>query len=396
MLSHVPLVSVITPSFRCADTLSVTLKSLLKQDETRWESIIVDDGSPDASIALAETFAAGDGRFKLLRQPNAGACVARNTGLSVAKGRYVLFLDADDWMEPGALSAMVAACERKHLSAVHGNFRYAKPDGTPTEWYGAYCNSGSLFESLASSNVLSLPSCVLLRRSVLDQIGGGFDPSLAHCGDWDLWARVARTDGRIDCISQCVTGYRMRPASLSRNPLTLLRDATTVLGRIHSRDPRVQSPRRCHAAGMPWLQLPGRLAGFTFYAAALAAMQGRLDAAEAALDTISDWPTLPAARIAEFLLHAACFSKCVAPDDLRPLPPSIRQTMDRLVREMERRTFTHLRDQVNANLAEMGFGEEVEVMRIADRARLQRPRTAGDTLASEVLRSLALRECLAG
>ena len=394
MQSVTPLVSIITPVFRCADTLAVALDSLARQDESRWESIVVDDGSPDNSYDIVNAYANADQRFRVLRQQNAGACAARNTALAVAKGRYVLFLDADDWMEPGAISAMVSACEKKRLGAVHGTFRYAKPDGRFTKWTGAYDGRTPLFDALSDSNVLSLPSSVMLRRSLLDEIGGGFDESLAHCGDWDLWARVARSDIPIGRIDTCVTGYRMRPSSLSRNPLTLLRDAQSVLTRIHGRDPRVKRPQRHLAAGANATELPARLANFTFYAAALAMMQGRPDAATLAMDTLPHWPMLAPRRIAEFLLHAACFSRCVAPDDLRPLPGDVHNAMDRIVEELAHRTqASGLNDRVVDALGELGFDRRAEAVRAAELERLLRPRTALDTLASEYLRSLALREC---
>jgi glycosyltransferase involved in cell wall biosynthesis len=396
MQSISPLVSIITPAYRCADTLAVALKSLQRQDEWRWESIIVDDGSPDESVQVAGDFAQSDQRFKVISQKNAGACAARNTGLTVARGRYVLFLDADDWMEPGALGAMAGACDRKHWAAVHGGFRYAKPDGSLTQWAGAYNGEQPLFDALASSNVLSLPSCVMLRRSLLNDIGGGFDTSLVHCGDWDLWARMARSECRVGRIDDCVTGYRMRPASLSRNPLTLLRDAQTVLSRIHGRDARVSRPSRRYAHGALSGDLSTRLAGFTFYAGAFAAMQGRMGDFTTVMQSLDKWPELSSRRLAEFLLHAACFARCICPDDLRPLPPDVGRRMEEVSLDLERRTgLDGLAAEVAAELGELGFGYNVQPARVADRLRLERPRSAADTLASEYLRSLALRECVA-
>lgn len=393
MQSLIPVVSIIMPSYRCADTLPAALNSLLKQEEWRWEAVIVDDGSPDHSAQVAQGYAQGDCRFRLLSQANAGACAARNTGLAVARGRYVLFLDADDWLEAGALSSMVRACERKHWAAVHGAFRYAKPDGMLTQWTGTSSGNEPLFQALASSNVLSLPSCVMLRRSLLDEIGGGFDTSLAHCGDWDLWARVARADCKIGQIDDVVTGYRMRPSSLSRNPMTLLRDAQTVLRRIHGRDPRVSRPNRRYAGGADPAELSGRLAGFTFYAAALAGMQGRMDMAAAAMDTLQQWPSLSPRRIAEFLLHAACFAKCVAPDDLQPLSADDRAAMQRIISELQGRVgIQELSARVFEALGDLGFNDDRNPTRSADRERLQRPRTAADTMAFDYLRSLALNE----
>lgn len=394
MDSNSPLISVITPFYKAADTLPAMLTSLLRQDERRWESIIVDDGSPDGSLAVAQSLAREDSRITLLTQSNAGACAARNTGLAKARGKYVLFLDADDSMEDGALLAMSDLAQRRGLGGVYGNFRYVRPDGIPTHWLGSYCGQTPLFEAISSSNVLSVPSCVMLRRSLLQDIGA-FDMTLAHCGDWDLWSRLARSSARIECLPHCVTGYRMRPASLSRNPLTLLRDAETVLRRIHGRDPRVVFPQRRYAAGADKRQLQNRVAAFTFFSAAMCAMQGRIEAAMQTLDSIRRWPALPGQGMAEFLLHAACTHRCVPPDDLHPLPSEVRQSIDWMVNEMETRTrYYELTEEVSDALSAMGFNDDLEHARQADRARLERPRSADDTTASVYLRSLALRECV--
>lgn len=390
-----PLVSVITPAYRATDTLATTLNSLISQSDWRWESIVVDDGCPEQSGQIVKTYQR-DRRFRLLNQHNAGACAARNAGLAVARGKYVLFLDADDSLEPEALATLVRRCEKRRCWAVAGGFRFARPDGSLTEWTGVYDGSTPLFDALCNSNVLSLPSCVMIRRALLDEIGGGFDTSLAHCGDWDLWGRVARCDRRFEFVNECVTGYRMRPASLSRSPLTLLRDARTVLTRLHDADPRVQRPQRRHALGASPEQFGQRVAGFTLYAAVFAAMQGNRPAHREAMETLPQWPTLSPRRIAEFLLHAACLARCVCPDELHPLPREVIQTMQHVVDDLARRvSAADLSAAVEAQLQELGFSCHADVDRTTTRQRLARPRTAGDTLASEYLRSLALAECAA-
>ncbi len=203
-------ISIITPAYKCELTLARTLDSLMTQTETSWESIIVDDGSPDGSLKVAEGFAHFDSRFRVFRQPNRGAGAAKNNGIAQAGGKYVMFLDADDWLEPDALMTLADHCDRNDCSAAHGCFRYSTNDGRPTDWVGSYQGSRPLFDALASSNVLSMPAAVIVLRSVLADIGG-FDETLKNCGDWDLWARMARQRGTFGRVDRCVAGYRMRP-----------------------------------------------------------------------------------------------------------------------------------------------------------------------------------------
>ena len=91
-----PLLSVIMPIFNAARYLPETLDSVLHQSLQRIEIILVDDGSTDDSLAIMRRCAAGDSRVRIIEQLNSGAGVARNTGLAVASGEYLSFLDADD------------------------------------------------------------------------------------------------------------------------------------------------------------------------------------------------------------------------------------------------------------------------------------------------------------
>jgi len=334
-----PLISVITPVYRSEEILARAVGSLLAQDFRDWEAVIVDDGSPDSSWRVVQAYSWIDPRIRTIRQVHAGACIARNTGIAEARGDYLLFLDADDWMESDALSALHGACEKNGWIAAHGLLRYVTPEGHPTSWEGGYRDDADLFDAISRSNVISVPSAALLRRSVLNEIGT-FDPSLVHCGDWDLWGRLARLDGAIGRIDQIVTNYRMRPGSLSRSPRTLLRDAITTLRRIHAPDSRVLRPRARHAQGADIAELASRICYFAVYAAGLAVSGGRYEPAEAVLDLVPRWTELNPQRAAEFVFYAVCFAHCCGPAGVSQFWPDIVEPLHHLLAEMERRSRT--------------------------------------------------------
>ena len=100
-------VSVVVPVHDVAEYLPECLDSLVRQTLKDIEIICVDDGSSDKSGEIAELYAARDDRFKIVRQENLGLSVARNKGMSLAKGEYVYFLDGDDWLEPDALERLL-------------------------------------------------------------------------------------------------------------------------------------------------------------------------------------------------------------------------------------------------------------------------------------------------
>src|SRR6516165_4853362 len=113
-LTHLdqPLVSVIIPAFDAAANIRQTLNSVLAETYQDFEVIVVDDGSSDATGAIVEEYVAGDTRFHLIRQSNAGVGAARNTAIRKARGKYIAPLDADDYWFPEKLEKQVACAEQ--------------------------------------------------------------------------------------------------------------------------------------------------------------------------------------------------------------------------------------------------------------------------------------------
>ncbi|MFH0401305.1 glycosyltransferase [Streptococcus sp. A23] len=94
-----PLISVIIPIYYVEKYLARCLDSVIHQSYTNLEIILVNDGTPDGSVAIAEAYQERDKRIKLIHQENAGLSEARNTGIAAATGDYIAFLDSDDWLE---------------------------------------------------------------------------------------------------------------------------------------------------------------------------------------------------------------------------------------------------------------------------------------------------------
>ena len=97
------LISIVTPMYNGEKYVEETIQSVLKQTYPNWEMVIVDDGSKDNGPSIVEKYAQTDNRIKLLRQSNAGSSAARNNGLKHVQGRFVCFLDSDDFWEPNFL-----------------------------------------------------------------------------------------------------------------------------------------------------------------------------------------------------------------------------------------------------------------------------------------------------
>lgn len=116
-----PQISVVVPIYDVAPYLEDCLSSIAAQTVTDLEVVIVDDGSPDGSAAIAHRFAAGDPRFRVLSQPNGGLGAARNAGVAACGGDYLAFVDGDDQLVPDALERMRDALQATGSAFATGN-----------------------------------------------------------------------------------------------------------------------------------------------------------------------------------------------------------------------------------------------------------------------------------
>lgn len=99
-MGNVKLISIIVPVYMAEKYLNRCIESILCQTYKNFELILVDDGSPDTSGDLCDYWAGQDSRVKVIHKENGGASSARNCGLKIAKGKYIAFVDSDDWLEP--------------------------------------------------------------------------------------------------------------------------------------------------------------------------------------------------------------------------------------------------------------------------------------------------------
>lgn len=104
---HEPLVSVVVPVYNVGEPLNRCVRSLTEQTYRNLEILLVDDGSVDESPALCDAWAGRDERVRVLHRQNGGVSVARNAGIDVAAGEWLMFVDGDDWLEPDALDVMM-------------------------------------------------------------------------------------------------------------------------------------------------------------------------------------------------------------------------------------------------------------------------------------------------
>ena len=124
-----PLLSVIVPVYNTSKLLPRCMESLRKQTYGNLEIILIDDGSTDESPAMCDTYAAQAENVKVLHKKNAGLGFARNSGLDMATGAYIAFLDSDDYIEETMYERLMAQTETAELDAVFCDFSIARRNG---------------------------------------------------------------------------------------------------------------------------------------------------------------------------------------------------------------------------------------------------------------------------
>ena len=113
-----PKISVIVPVYNMEEYLERCVDSIIHQTESNIEIILVNNGSTDRSGAICDKYSINDDRVKVIHQPNNGVSAARNSGIKVAKGDYIGFVDADDWIEPDMYESLIEEAVRNDADVV--------------------------------------------------------------------------------------------------------------------------------------------------------------------------------------------------------------------------------------------------------------------------------------
>jgi glycosyltransferase involved in cell wall biosynthesis len=230
------LVSVIIPAHNAASVVADALRSIQVQTWTNFEVVLIDDGSTDATAAVAHQFVERDARFCILRQPNAGVSRARNAGLARARGEWIAFLDADDVWVPEKLDRQIGLCHADaRANFVFSNYWFwdgAQDLGLGQEKRRKF-REGAVGPHLAEGN-LFLTSSVLVPRATVAQVGE-FDPALAIGEDWDYWLRLADRGIWARGVWEPLVRYRRWPGNVTRLKLETAEQNVAVLANNLSR-----------------------------------------------------------------------------------------------------------------------------------------------------------------
>ncbi len=237
-----PAFSVVIAAYDAADTISDAIESVLAQTIKAKEIVVCDDGSHDD---LATALAPFRERITFVRQQHAGEGGAKNNGaFHTREGEFIVFLDADDTFLPERLEALgELAAARPDLDILTTD-AFLEIDG---EVVRRCYEAGWTFEvddqrgAILERNFI-FGHAAVRRTSFLQS--GGFDGSISHGTDWDLWCRMLLDGSRVGLVNEPLARYRLRRSSLSANRAELLDGRCQVLERAASRDDLTLDERR--------------------------------------------------------------------------------------------------------------------------------------------------------
>ena len=205
MNPHNPLVSIIIPCYNSDRWIAEAIDSALAQTYSPREIIVIDDGSTDKSLEIIQSY--GD-RLIYQTGTNHGQSVARNKGFQLSKGKYIQWLDADDYLLPNKIQAQVAHLEATQADIVYGDWRHQYEETQPAK-LGEIKISGKQEDILESllSGWWATPAAYLVRREIVRQIDG-WDKNLRAQDDLDFWLRAAIAGAKFAYQPGCNSVYR--------------------------------------------------------------------------------------------------------------------------------------------------------------------------------------------
>lgn len=217
-----PLFSVIIPAYNAERTLRTTVASVLNQSEPDFEVIIIDDGSSDGTLHAMLDLGCMDLRIRAVSQPNSGVSAARNYGASMARGKLLAFLDADDQWQPDKLLHHRELHEA--YPAVQASFAAVgfcddrggviKTGPSVSKVSKAALLGGQKICDVVFENPICTTSNLVICRQVFERLGG-FCESLRYAEDQELLTRLVSQDYSVRGIDRLLVNYRMSEDGLS-------------------------------------------------------------------------------------------------------------------------------------------------------------------------------------
>lgn len=213
-----PLISIIVPIYNVEKYIRTCIESILAQTYRNVEVIIVNDGSTDQSLAVISDLICSHHNVKVINQKNQGVSVARNTGIDVATGKYIIFVDPDDKIMPGFVSSLYQIADKTGADIVRGSFRDFNGN-IPKGWvpdFNVPTNCGTIvLDQFLSSNISFAVWSSIYRLDFINSNHIRFTPGIIFFEDGEFTIRAYMLAKLVATSPEPNYAYRInRPGSI--------------------------------------------------------------------------------------------------------------------------------------------------------------------------------------
>lgn len=215
--SATPMVSIIVPVYNTEKYLHRCIDSVLAQTYKDFELLLIDAGSTDSSGAICDEYAKKDGRVRVFHKENGGLTSARNAGLVVASGEWIMHVDGDDWIAPDMLQQMLQRADAEGIDVVIGDFAFTFPDReeiyVASDWDE---NKKASLNRYISSTWTCIWGCIA-HKSLYDKYKLYSPNGITYCEDFHLIIRLCYYAKKVVNVHYPFYYYRQQEGSVMHN-----------------------------------------------------------------------------------------------------------------------------------------------------------------------------------
>jgi glycosyltransferase involved in cell wall biosynthesis len=211
-------VSVIMPAYNSSAYIDQTIRSVLYQSFPNWELIIVDDGSQDETPGILADYASRYNRIKtIFNKQNLGPALSRNEGIRVSKGRYITFLDSDDFWDKDFLTEMYKFISQNEYVFVFSSYNRVKENGE-------FVDTFNVPQKVSYKSLLkTCPISCLTALYDSEAIGKFYMPDIKKRQDYALWLEILKLTDYAYGYQKPLASYRFRKGSISNNKFQVVK-----------------------------------------------------------------------------------------------------------------------------------------------------------------------------
>lgn len=229
------LISIIVPIYNEEKYIKRCIESIICQTYKNIEIILVDDGSKDNSLEICKKMAQADNRIKVIQKENGGASSARNCGIKKSNGKYLTFVDADDWIEKDYIYALYKNLKLYNVDIVKGN--YLKESNNKVYGKENFKNlknrvikkEDNFISSVLEGGIFTYICGVLIEKNILIKNNINFDEDITYMEDELFWLKIIMADLKIYILDKVIYHYYINNDSISKNIEMVSKNINDVL-----------------------------------------------------------------------------------------------------------------------------------------------------------------------